>query len=202
MPVTIAEFAAQRGMSRQGVYNAIKRNGIETYQGVSNGKAAAYLSDESADKLNEILGPNERTNMILKQQLELTIQSEREQLLRETTEKVEQLLREKEVEITKTRTEMLEKIDDDTEALAKRFDKLDKALRERDQIIDVLRAENIAKDKEILTLKARIKDLEEWYQYACRHKFRFLLRGTEGDINDGENAEDKSSASSGDPERN
>ena len=48
MSVFVSEFAAQRGMTVQGVYKAIKRHNIPTQQGVSNGKSAQFMTDEDA----------------------------------------------------------------------------------------------------------------------------------------------------------
>ena len=111
MSVTVAEFATQRGMTRQGVYKAIKRFESPTFQGVSNGKATQFMSDEDAERLNEMLGPTEASNLILKQNLELQIQTEREHLIQKNASKVESVLREKELEMTQTRTQMLERIE-------------------------------------------------------------------------------------------
>ena len=112
MSVFVSEFAAQRGMTVQGVYKAIKRHNIPTQQGVSNGKSAQFMTDEDAQRLNELLGPTESSNLILKNQLELQIQTEREQLIKEKADKIEELLREKEKEMTVTRELMMNKFGD------------------------------------------------------------------------------------------
>ena len=183
MPVTVAEFAAQRGMSRQGVYNAIKRYEIPTYQGVSNGKSTQFMSDEDADRLNELLGPTEASNMILKQNLELQIRTEREDLLRETSSKVEAALREKTEEMTTTRQQMLDHIDSGVSEMREMVE------AERNGTIKLYenQVKELKKEKEALTdklealtaenaeLKEKIYKLNELLVEAVNHPYRHLI---------------------------
>ena len=69
MGVFVSEFAAQRGMSVQGVYKAIKRHNIPTLKGVSNGKSAQFMTDEDAARLNELLGPTATQTLVLQQSM-------------------------------------------------------------------------------------------------------------------------------------
>lgn len=155
MPVTVAEFATQRGMSRQGVYNAIKRYEIQTYQGVSNGKSTQFMSDEDAARLNELLGPTESSNLILKQNLELQIRTEREELLKEASSKVEATLREKADEVEKTRTMMLDRIDNGVSEMKQMLES------ERNGTIKMLEKDNADQKKEIEKLKTENKNLSD-----------------------------------------
>lgn len=147
MTVFVSDFAKQRGMTVQGVYKAIKRHNIPTQQGVSNGKSAQFMTDEDAQRLNEMLGPTEASNLILAKNLELQIQTEREALIQEKADKVESLLREKEAEMTITREEMLKRVDT--------------GVAEMHQMVDELRAEY--RHKEDLNIKL-FKKREAEYQ--------------------------------------
>jgi len=161
MSVTVAEFAAQRGMTRQGVYKAIKRFEIPTFQGVSNGKATQFMSDEDAKRLNEMLGPTEASNLILKQNLELQIQTEREQLIQKNADKVESVLREKEVEMTATRTQMMERIESGVSEMHQMVDEVradfKKALNDKEKRITELENEKKDLQDQITRLKEKLQ---------------------------------------------
>ena len=185
MSVTVAEFAAQRGMTRQGVYKAIKRFEIPTFQGVSNGKSTQFLSDEDAKRLNEMLGPTEASNLILKQNLELQIQTEREQLIQKNSEKVESVLREKEVEMTTTRTQMMERIESGVSEMHQMVDEVradfKKALAAKEKQIQKLEGENSELKEQIKRLKERLQlkidendVLQSELIYAQNHPYRNL----------------------------
>ena len=118
MSVFVSEFAAQRGMTVQGVYKAIKRHGIPTQQGVSNGKAAQFMSDEDAARLNELLGPTATHALVLQQNLENSMLEAREQIHKEKeaffekyTQKADELQHAKDEEVNTTRQLMLDHID-------------------------------------------------------------------------------------------
>ncbi len=125
MPMTIAEYAADRGYSRQAIYNAIDRNEDlqrETYHGVSNGKSAKFLTDEGVGILDSTLQPSLKSNLTQKKNLELAITTRENQLIQEKADKIEELSnkltmeterlhREKEEEMTVTRTEMLDRVE-------------------------------------------------------------------------------------------
>ncbi len=185
MSVTVAEFAAQRGMTRQGVYKAIKRFEIPTFQGVSNGKSTQFMSDEDAKKLNEILGPTEASNLILKQNLELQIQTEREQLIQKNADKVESVLREKEEEMTTTRTQMMERIESGVSEMHQMVDEVradfKKALANKEKQIQKLEDEKADLLEQIKRLKERLQlkiDENEVLQseliFAQNHPYRNL----------------------------
>lgn len=125
MPMTIAEYATDRGYSRPAIYKAIDRipemQG-QTYQGVSNGKSAAFLTDEGVGILDANLQPSSKSNVALKKNLELALRSRETELMQEKAEKIEELTtkladktdelhREKEAEMTETRTMMMDRID-------------------------------------------------------------------------------------------
>ena len=185
MSVTVAEFAAQRGMTRQGVYKAIKRFEIPTFQGVSNGKATQFMSDEDAKKLNEMLGPTEASNLILKQNLELQIQTEREQLIQKNADKVESVLREKEIEMTQTRTQMMERIESGVSEMHQMVDEVradfKSALNEKNKRITELEEENNNLRGQITRLKERLQVkldentlLQNQLVFAQQHPYRNL----------------------------
>lgn len=161
MSVTVAEFATRRGMTRQGVYKAIKRFDIPTFQGVSNGKATQFMSDEDAERLNEMLGPTEASNLILKQNLELQIQTEREQLIQSNASKVESVLREKELEMTQTRTQMLERFESGVSEMRQMVDEVradfEKVLRDKEERINELENDKKALLEQITRLKERLQ---------------------------------------------
>ncbi|MBR5179400.1 MAG: hypothetical protein IKW90_11450 [Lachnospiraceae bacterium] len=183
MSVTVAEFAAQRGMTRQGVYKAMKRFNIPTFQGVSNGKSTQFMSDEDAQKLNEMLGPTEASNLILKQNLELQIQQDREKLIQEKADKVEAVLREKEQEVMTTRQQMLEHIDSSVSEMRE----IAEAERNgtiklyENQVKDLKKEKQALMDKvEALTaenseLKETINKLNEMLVEAVNHPYRHLI---------------------------
>ena len=183
MSVTVAEFAAQRGMTRQGVYKAMKRFNIPTFQGVSNGKSTQFMSDEDAQKLNEMLGPTEASNLILKQNLELQIQQDREKLIQEKADKVEAVLREKEQEVMTTRQQMLEHIDSSVSEMRE----IAEAERNgtiklyENQVKDLKKEKQALMDKvEALTaenseLKETINKLNEMLVEAVNHQYRHLI---------------------------
>lgn len=185
MSVTVAEFAAQRGMTRQGVYKAIKRFEIPTFQGVSNGKATQFMSDEDAKRLNEMLGPTEASNLILKQNLELQIQTEREQLIQKNADKVESVLREKEVEMTTTRTQMMERIETGVSEMHQMVDEVradfKKALNDKEKRITELENEKKDLQEQITRLKEKLQVtldkntvLQNELVFAQQHPYRNL----------------------------
>lgn len=161
MSVFVSEFAAQRGMTVQGVYKAIKRHNIPTQQGVSNGKSAQFMTDEDAQRLNELLGPTESSNLILKNQLELQIQTEREQLIKEKADKIEELLREKEKEMTVTRELMMNKFGDystdTTVALNQLSSNINSSL---DEVKEAYKLNLQAKEEKIAELEKDNEDLK------------------------------------------
>lgn len=210
MSVTVAEFAAQRGMTRQGVYKAIKRFEIPTFQGVSNGKATQFMSDEDAKRLNEMLGPTEASNLILKQNLELQIQTEREQLIQKNSEKVESVLREKEVEMTKTRSQMMERIETGVSEMHQMVDEVradfKKALNDKDKRITELENEKKDLQDQIARLKEKLQVtldkntvLQNELVFAQQHPYKNLKASWDRKKEakkDGKSAEDNEERSS------
>lgn len=185
MSVTVAEFAAQRGMTRQGVYKAMKRFDIPTFQGVSNGKSTQFMSDEDAKRLNEMLGPTEASNLILKQNLELQIQTEREELIQKNADKVESVLREKEAEMTTTRTQMMERIETGVSEMHQMVDEVradfKRALNDKDKRITELEKEKDDLKDQIARLKERLQvtldkntQLQNELVFAQNHPYKNL----------------------------
>ena len=183
MSVFVSEFAAQRGMTVQGVYKAIKKHNIPTQQGVSNGKSAQFMTDEDAARLNEILGPTESSNLILKNTLELQIQTEREELIRKTGDKVEATLREKAEEVEKTRSMMLDRIDSGVSEM-KQIAEEERAgtmklyqsqIKEQKEEITELKGKIDTLSTENQELKERIKKLEEMLVEAVNHPYAHLI---------------------------
>lgn len=68
MPLTVAQFAEQKGISKQAVYSAIARRpdiSEHTFQGVSNGKSAQFLDDTAITLLeNTMRFPQKNSDMI------------------------------------------------------------------------------------------------------------------------------------------
>lgn len=183
MSVFVSEFAAQRGMTVQGVYKAIKRHNIPTQQGVSNGKSAQFMTDEDAARLNELLGPTESSNLILKQNLELQIRTEREDLLKETSSKVEATLREKADEVEKTRAMMLDRIDNGVSEM-KQIAEEERAgtmklyqsqIKDQKKEIEELKGKIDTLTTENQELKERINQLEGMLVEAVNHPYAHLI---------------------------
>lgn len=183
MSVFVSEFAAQRGMTVQGVYKAIKRHNIPTQQGVSNGKSAQFMTDEDAARLNELLGPTESSNLILKNTLELQLQTEREELIKKTGDKVEATLREKAEEVEKTRSMMLDRIDSGVSEM-KQIAEEERAgtmklyqsqIKEQKAEITELKEKIYTLTTENQALKERINQLEGMLVEAVNHPYAHLF---------------------------
>ena len=212
MSVTVAEFAQQRGMSKQGVYNAIKRHHIPTYKGVSNGKSAQFMTDEDAEHLNELLGPTPESNIALAQTLQLEVANRENALLNEKQELTERLYKEKEAEMMVTRQEMLSKIDAGVSEMHQMVDELRAEYRHKEDhnvklykekmaekqakidklqaIIDDLTYENTRlKDRLTATLE-RNTLLQNQLVEAQQHPWKNLRKSLKGDKKDGKLTED------------
>lgn len=183
MSVFVSEFAAQRGMTVQGVYKAIKRHNIPTLQGVSNGKSAQFMTDEDAARLNELLGPTEASNLILKNTLELQIRTEREKLVKETGDKVEATLREKADEVEKTRTLMLERIDNGVSEMKQIVEEeragtmklYQSQIEEQKEEITELKGKIDTLTKENQELKDKVNYLDGLLVEAVNHPYSHLI---------------------------
>lgn len=112
MNVTIQDYAKTKGVSAQAVYNAIKKNGINTIKGVNNGKATQFLDDYSQEILDQAMKPTQKSSEILVAQMNLEIAN------RETA-----LLREKAREVEETRIQMLEQIQSIGDSISANVDK-------------------------------------------------------------------------------
>lgn len=113
MPQTILEYATDRGVTKQTVYTAIKKNGIETYQGVANGKSAQYLSDEAIFALDQVIRPSQKSMAILEANVQRMESEQKEAIARGVIEAKNETIQAKDElrdELVITRGRMLEQI--------------------------------------------------------------------------------------------
>lgn len=186
MPMTVGQYALDRGYSRTAIYKAIDRLGINetlTYKGINNGKETIFISDDGIQLLDENLQPSQKSNDALKKTLELAIRDREAQLIQEKADKVEelttkfttlteQLHKEKEHEIIVTRSEMLERVDKIGVNLMQTVDQI---REDKDALISELRGQ-IAKleaDNQRLTTECQL--LTKSLNYAKKHPIRFSI---------------------------
>ena len=186
MPMTVGQYALDRGYSRKAIYKAIDRLGINethTYKGINNGKETILISDDGIRLLDENLQPSQKSNDALKKTLELAIRDREAQLIQEKADKVEelttkfttlteQLHKEKEHEIIVTRSEMLERVDKIGVNLMQTVDQI---REDKDALISELRGQ-IAKleaDNERLTTQCQL--LTKSLNYAKKHPIKFAM---------------------------
>lgn len=105
--ITIQEYANERGCSRQAVYNMINKHHLPTENGISNGKAAQFLSNETVEKLNQLIRPTSKEVSTLSETLQLDLMNRESKLKDEALAAKDQTIR----EIGETRTQMLERIE-------------------------------------------------------------------------------------------
>ena len=113
MPSTILDYANDRGVTKQAVYSAIKKNGIETYQGVSNGKSAQYLSDEAIFELDQVIRPSQKSMAIMEANIEKMRADQDKEIARGVIEAKNETIHAKDElrdELVITRGQMLEQI--------------------------------------------------------------------------------------------
>ena len=144
---------------------------------------ASIASASSAARLNEILGPTESSNLILKNTLEIQIQTEREELIRKTGDKVEATLREKAEEVEKTRSMMLDRIDTGVSEM-KQIAEEERAgtmklyqsqIKEQREEITELKGKIETLTAENHELKERINQLEGMLVEAVNHPYAHLI---------------------------
>lgn len=186
MPMTVGQYALDRGYSRTAIYKAIDRLGINekhTYKGINNGKETIFISDDGIRLLDENLQPSQKSNDALKKTLELAIRDREAQLIQEKADKVEelttkfttlteQLHKEKEHEIVVTRQEMLERVDKIGVNLMQTVDQI---REDKDALISELRGQ-IAKleaDNQRLTTECQL--LTKSLNYAKKHPIKFAM---------------------------
>lgn len=186
MPMTVGQYALDRGYSRTAIYKAIDRLGINetlTYKGINNGKETIFISDDGIQLLDENLQPSQKSNDALKKTLELAIRDREAQLIQEKADKVEelttkfttlteQLHKEKEHEIVVTRSEMLERVDKIGVNLMQTVDQI---REDKDALISELRGQ-IAKleaDNQRLTTECQL--LTKSLNYAKKHPIKFAM---------------------------
>lgn len=186
MPMTVGQYALDRGYSRTAIYKAIDRleiNESHTYKGINNGKETIFISDDGIRLLDENLQPSQKSNDALKKTLELAIRDREAQLIQEKADKVEelttkfttlteQLHKEKEHEIVVTRQEMLERVDKIGVNLMQTVDQI---REDKDALISELRGQ-IAKleaDNQRLTTECQL--LTKSLNYAKKHPIKFAM---------------------------
>lgn len=170
MNMTVQEYAKERGVTPQAVYNAIKRNKVSTIQGVSNGKSAQFLDDEAQAILDQGMKPTQKSNEIAVASIQLEIAN------REIA-----LLREKELEVKETRMHMLARVEalgsDLDMRLAELTNELNKEraelkalytkeLREREREVSILKESNANLKQELHMANMRIAELENTLEKA------------------------------------
>ena len=186
MPMTVGQYALDRGYSRTAIYKAIDRLGLNdsnTYKGINNGKETIFISDDGIRLLDESLQPSQKSNDAMKKTLELAIRDREAQLIQEKADKVEelttklttvteQLHQEKEHEILVTRQEMLEQVHNIGANLLKSVDQI---RDEKDATIKELLEKVIALEAENQRLKTDCQRLTKSLDYAKRHPLRFSI---------------------------
>lgn len=126
MPKTILDYANERGVTKQTVYAAIKKNKIETYQGIANGKSAQYLSDEAIGELDQLIRPSQKSVAILEASMAVMEAQRAEIIARGVVEAKDETIRAKDElnqEIFTTRAQMLEQIHDIGASISADIDK-------------------------------------------------------------------------------
>ena len=170
MGVFVSEFAAQRGMSVQGVYKAIKRHNIPTLKGVSNGKSAQFMTDEDAARLNELLGPTATETLVLKQNLTTDMFLAREALEKEYTKKKAELDKELKDEVNITRKEMLDHVKDGVSEMKKMLeDERKSTIKKLEKENEELKSKNEALSEQNQKLTNELTELREQLKYIQAH---------------------------------
>lgn len=202
MPLTIGQYALDRGYSRTAIYKAIDRLPelqSMTYKGINKGKETIFISDEGIELLDSTLQPSQKANDALKKNLELAIRDRESELIREKAEKIEELTnkfttlsealhQEKEQEMTVTRKEMITRVEavgsEVSEALSIIKNSYEVNLQELKDKISKLEAENEALKAEnkrlsevYNRLKTSCKQLTNSIKFAHNHPVRFLISG-------------------------
>ena len=138
--------------------------------------AAFYVSERQAKKYG--MSPDEASNLILANQLQVQIANRENELISERERKVEELLREKEVEMTKTRELMLSRINEISSdmqgvvgTIRSAYEKQD---REKSDRITALEAENRALNDKVAQLQETNRELLRQLSEAQEHPYKNL----------------------------
>ena len=186
MPMTVGQYALDRGYSRTAIYKAIDRLGLNdsnTYKGINNGKETIFISDDGIRLLDESLQPSQKSNDAMKKTLELAIRDREAQLIQEKADKVEELTTkltnvteklhaEKEHEILVTRQELLDQVHNLSANLLQTVDEMK---TDKDAIIKDLLGKIATLETENQRLKTDCQRLTKSLDYAKRHPFRFSI---------------------------
>lgn len=207
MPMTIGQYALDRGYSRAAIYKAIDRSPElqdMTYKGISKGKETTLLTDDGIEFLDSTMQPSAKSNDALKKNLELAIRDREAQLLQEKNEVVtelttrltdlsERLHREKEEEMTNTRSEMISRIETVGSEVQEMLDQIRSSyevrIRELTEKISELEAENKhykvenARLSETVTrLTTNCKQLTARIRFAQNHPVKFMIQGKDEEL--------------------
>lgn len=196
--LTVNEYAEQRGCSAKAVYNAIKKHSIPTKEGVSNGKAAQLLPDESVELLNQLIRTTPQELSVIKQQLEIRETDYRLALEanREAMATKDELAREKDITRSTVLSEIREIESRFTIDLGKIRKDYAQHLENKEKEIGELHKEKGALEDENRELKAKVKELTERLEWSQEHPFKNAWKYIGGQKN--APAEDNENASSQD----
>lgn len=207
MPMTIGQYALDRGYSRTAIYKAIDRTPelqSMTYKGISKGKETTFLSDEGIEILDATMQPSAKSNESLKKNLELAIRDREAQLLQERNEIVseltnkltdisERLHQEKEEEMMITRTEMIKRIENVGSGVQEILDQIRSSyeirIRELNDKLSKLetennhyKVENARLSEDVNRLKTSCKQLTARIRFAQNHPVKFMIQGKDEEL--------------------
>lgn len=207
MPMTIGQYALDRGYSRPAIYKAIDRSPelqTMTYKGISNGKETTFISDDGIEFLDATMQPSAKANDALKKNLELAIRDREAQLLQEKnkivseltnklTDLSEKLHQEKEEEMTITRNEMITRIENVGSGVNEMLDQIRSSyeirIRELTSKISELedenkhyRIENSRLTEVVTRLSTDCKQLTTRLRFALDHPVKFMIQGKDQEL--------------------
>ena len=211
MPMTIGQYALDRGYSRAAIYKAIDRSQElqeMTYKGISKGKETTFLTDDGIEFLDSTMQPSAKANDALKKNLELAIRDREAQLLQEKNEVVtelttrltdlsERLHREKEEEMTNTRSEMISRIETVGSGVQEMLDQIRNSYEVRIQELTSKISELEAENKHYKVENARLsetvtrlitscKQLTAKIRFAQNHPVKFMIQGKDEELPEAE----------------
>lgn len=183
--LTIKEYAEQRGCAPKTVYNALKKHQLKTVDGVSNGKAAQFLDDETIEQLNQIIRTSPQELSILKQQLE--IRTADYQLALEANKEVMRAKDELAYEKDKTRKQLLDEVvrieDNFSRDLISIRSDFNQQLENKEAEIRKLNNELSTISKENESLRAQVKKLKELLNWSQEHPIKNAWKHRKGKNN-------------------
>lgn len=178
MNMTITEYAQKRGVTKQTIYTAIKRHpeiNEHMINGVSNGKAANYLTDEAQAMLDELVKGSvakifeESSNALIIERNKHYIESQ------------DKLIAEQRNEFKTILDTIISSVNDIEEqakmkgAYEELKAKTEELYAERKQLLDEIDGlkQQITGLNTMLTSKElEYKQLKDKFDYACQHPFK------------------------------